>query len=353
MAQGHNQHGQSDGARLVVLDGLRGIAALMVLMVHFEGLSGETWLFERCYLSVDFFFMLSGFVLTPMIENGASSVRQATLVMARRCARLWPLIGLGALFGTISHALLWGWPKVFDVLVLAMVGLPRIVPDTDLLTYPLNAPQWSLVVELAINALHLAVLRYLPTRTLVAISGLCWIVLAIAAHHFGSLQIGAHGNDWAFGFVRAGFAYPLGIALARNRGRLTTGTLPWWTSLALLPALLLVPKIARIDLSISDPVVIALFAGVLALGAAARPTAPLPRRLTWLGEISFPLYAVHFPILELVHIVTLDLPVAGRALALLAGLGMSFCVANVLAKSPFARGIRLPADRLRALNAAT
>lgn len=332
-------------ARLPVLDGLRGVAALIVLLLHFEALSGKTGLFERGYLAVDFFFMLSGFVLVPTFE-GARAAGPARSIMARRVLRLWPLIALGAALGTISHALFWGWPLTLGLLGLALAGVPRFIPGTDTMTYPLNQPQWSLVAELAINALHLAVLRHLRTRMVLALSAACWLALVLASGHFGTLQLGSQGDDWAFGLVRAGFAYPLGIALARHRTALREAPvlrrLPWWSALGLLPLIVVLPALVGVSAAQSDPLVIALFAPVLACGIAARPRGSLPASLAWLGAISFPLYAVHFPLLELAHVLADGLPALARAPVLLAALGGSLGLAHLLARSPLVRGVRLP-----------
>ncbi|WP_408591190.1 acyltransferase family protein [Novosphingobium sp.] len=353
MAQGHNQHGEIDGARLIVLDALRGIAALMVLMMHFQALSGHAGLFARSYLAVDFFFMLSGFVLVPTMESPMLSARSTAHVLARRFARLWPLIVLGAVLGVFSHAIFWGWPLALGALVIAALGIPRLVPGTEAMTYPLNQPQWSLVVELAINVLHLAILRRLGQRSLLMIAAMCWIALAIAAGDFGALDLGSSGNDWALGFLRAGFAYPLGIVLARKRARIPKITLPWWSAIAALALLVLAPPLLGLNSRWSDPVVIALFVPVLVVGATAQLAGGLPANLRWLGAISFPLYAVHFPILELAHALADGLPVLMRAPFLLAALFGSLGFAHVLTRSPLAHGLRWHGDRKRALNAAT
>ncbi len=334
------KHKREDaGTRLVLLDGLRGIAAIMVLMLHFDDLSGVSGLFSHGYLAVDFFYMLSGFVLVPLIEHSKANLAPARL-MARRVLRLWPLMAFGVCIGLAVHGMVWTLEVELPLLAMAMLYIPRL--EGSLLTFPLNQPQWSLLVELAANLAHVLVLRHIKTRGLLLLSALCWLALLAASLHAGSLQIGSAGNDWLLGFVRAGFAYPLGIVLARHRARLTIPAMRWWIPPAMLIAALLVPAIPGLPDALMDPLALLAFPAVLAAGAATAVPSDIGRRLTWLGGISFPLYATHFPILEGAHVLGDGLPVHLRAPLLLGALGTAVLLAHLLARSPLATGFRLP-----------
>lgn len=330
---------QNVGSRLVMLDGLRGMAAIMVLMLHFDDLSGVSGLFSHGYLAVDFFYMLSGFVLVPLIEHSQAAVDPARL-MARRLLRLWPLMALGVGIGLAVHGMVWKLEVELPLLAMALLYIPRV--EGSLLTFPLNQPQWSLLVELAANLVHVLILRHIRTRGLLALSALCWLALMGASLQAGSLHLGSAGNDWLLGFVRAGFAYPLGIVLARHRARLLFPIMRWWLAPAMLVAALLVPAIPGLPDALMDPLAILIFPAVLAAGAATAVPGEVAHRLTWLGGISFPLYATHFPILEAAHVVGDSLPVHFRAPLLLGALGAAVLLAHLLARSPLANGFRLP-----------
>ena len=79
--------------RFVALDSWRGIAALMVAAYHFEA----TWhghgasLLANSYLFVDFFFVLSGFVIAHAYGAKINSARDLAAFAVRRFGRLWPL----------------------------------------------------------------------------------------------------------------------------------------------------------------------------------------------------------------------------------------------------------------------
>ncbi|MEO0033494.1 MAG: hypothetical protein RIS94_3252 [Pseudomonadota bacterium] len=330
---------QPPAGRIVALDGLRGIAAIIVLMLHFDDLSGASGVFGHGYMAVDFFFMLSGFVLVPQIEGPRAA--PAGRLMLQRLSRLWPLMALGVLIGAATHAAAWGAPAVLPLIPLALLYLPRL--DGTLMTFPLNQPQWSLQIELAANVAHLLLLRHVRTPVLLVLSALCWVVLLKASLDTGSLQVGSNGQDWLYGFVRAGFAYSLGIALGRNR--LARRDLAWWIAPVLLVATLLLPAIPGVNDALVDPLSLLAFPAVIAAGASANVPAQVAPRLTWLGAISFPLYATHFPILEAAHVLADDLPVVVRAPVFLGALGLCVWIAHWLARSPLARGFRLPSLR--------
>src|SRR5829696_5276358 len=91
---------QPGPTRLASLDGLRGVAAVIVLMFHFEQSHGTRSLFASGYLAVDFFFLLSGFVLVGPFEGGKTGPRRSnSATMIARFLRFWPLMALGVAMG--------------------------------------------------------------------------------------------------------------------------------------------------------------------------------------------------------------------------------------------------------------
>ncbi|MDF8334127.1 acyltransferase family protein [Novosphingobium cyanobacteriorum] len=341
--------GTAGGGRLVGLDGLRGIAAIFVLMLHFDDLSGVRGVFAHGYLAVDFFYMLSGFVLVAPIE-AAPRQNSALRFMVARVARLWPLMALGVLLGIATHASAWGFAPVLPLIAMALFHVPRL--DGNAMTFPLNQPQWSLEVELAANAAHLLLLRRLSVTGLLLISASCWIVLLPVSLREGSMQLGSQGDDWIYGFVRAGFAYPLGVVLGRHCFTATRRATHWLVAPALLLAVLLLPSLPGLPDALMDLLALLVFPAVLAAGALANVPPGIAQRFSWLGGISFPLYATHFPILEAAHVVGDTLPLALRAPLFLCALAACVWIAHLIAKSPLSRGIPLPLPRVKQLQGA-
>ena len=95
------------------LDGLRGIAALVVVWFHlFEGFATSS-IDQRCnhgYLAVDFFFLLSGFVLSYAYDGRLRSISAAQRLsfgsfLRRRIIRLHPMLLLGLVWGAVAFVL--------------------------------------------------------------------------------------------------------------------------------------------------------------------------------------------------------------------------------------------------------
>src|ERR1700681_3354917 len=95
----------SDHGRYVILDGMRGIAALTVMVFHYTSHT-DYELLKNAPVAVDLFFILSGFVLCfsygdKIYKNEIGFME----FMLRRLIRLYPMLILGLLIGTIAVCL--------------------------------------------------------------------------------------------------------------------------------------------------------------------------------------------------------------------------------------------------------
>ena len=333
-------HQSARGTRLVQFDGLRGLAALFVLLFHFSNIAGEASLFSRGYLAVDFFFMLSGFVLVPVFEADRGAASPAGLLMGR-VLRFWPLLAFGALIGVLVHAADYHLPGAAGLLLAHLLLEPG--GDPNLPIFPLNQAHWSLWCELLLNALHLWILRKLGMRALLCTAALCWLFAAVLAFGHGSLDVGAGPTTFMAGLFRATSAYAFGIVLRRSgAGQSAGAALPWWTAPAAMAVLMVAPPALGIPARYSDPLIALLFIAVLACAAGARLPDKLVGPCQWLGALSFPLYAVHFPVLEAPKVLFAQ-PGEPAGLGLrLAAVGLAIGLAVLLARSPLAGGLKLP-----------
>ena len=91
-------------SRLSGLDALRGVAAIMVVLLHVNHLAGDAGWFTAGYLAVDLFFMLSGYVLARTFDRRLESDLSAMDFLVIRLRRLWPVMAVGALLGLVSFA---------------------------------------------------------------------------------------------------------------------------------------------------------------------------------------------------------------------------------------------------------
>jgi len=325
--------------RLPLLDGMRGIAAIAVMLFHEAGLHGPRGFLSHSFLAVDFFLLLSGFVLARAFEPRFAKGLGTRAFMAMRLKRLYPLMALGTVLGA-AHALLGGQAggDVAQLLAMGLLFVPMLAGPAEI--FPLNGPQWSLLTELAINLAHASGLARLPRLALLAISGASALLILRAAMRYGTLDLGWQQVGIWVGPVRAGFGYVLGIVLARTISPAVSATrLAWLAPLVLLPAMMwtmaLFPPVPGLFadwavLTAGFPLLL-----VLALRTGA-PDAATPI-LDWLGRLSFPLYAVHLPLLGLAALVAkahpdLALPVR------LAGVVLALGAAAWLGKAPVSRG---------------
>jgi peptidoglycan/LPS O-acetylase OafA/YrhL len=279
----------------LAMDGLRGIAAIAVAGMHVLDHLQTSFELVHAYLAVDFFFMLSGFVIAHAYDRSLASnfgVRQFMLI---RFIRLYPLIALGIVVGAIS--LICGGITPSGVIkAAAMNGL--MLPTTVLLNirplaFPVNSPMWSLAFEVWINLAYASVFRYFTnTRVLITV-----VLSAFAT--FGSclvlhgLNVGFDFNDYYLGIIRVVFPFFTGILLGRllSRRQFRTG----WAHLT-IAALMVILLWPGLDFPLYDAfIVLVFFPSIIAASAFAAPNHFLDPIWRYLGNISYPLYALHYP----------------------------------------------------------
>lgn len=312
-----------------LLDGLRGVAALVVVWYHvFEGFatSPVDQCFNHGYLAVDFFFILSGFVVGYAYDDRWKTTLTARGFFKRRLVRLHPMVVLGAVLGAITFAVQgmvkWdGTPVPFPMLMLAVLfGLFLIpaVPGSGAEVrgngemFPLNGPCWSLFFEYIGNILYAVAIRRLPTKALAALTALSGIGLAAFAVLNGSgywhLGVGwtlADGN-LPGGLLRLMFSFNAGLLVSRVFRPVRIKGAFWICSLTVV-ALLSVPHVGGTDNlwmnGIYDSVcVILVFPALVWLGASGKAAGKgTSGACKFMGGISYPLYVVHYPFMYLFY----------------------------------------------------
>lgn len=299
--------------RFWMLDGLRGIAALMVLAHHLELiLLGQPLFFGHGYLAVDFFFLLSGFVVAHVFEPKLHDGMGISAFLQERAERLYPMMALGVIAGCGAAAI--GALTVSQPaarLVLQLIGLP--FPVAAGAAFAFNPVQWSLFVEFVVNIVHVTLLVRWRMRALAALVLLSAAALVANAWWFGSLGLGWTLPSLAGGLLRGVFGYSAGVLLYRLH---LAGHLPAWrvspiVLAVILPALLLLAGLPMLTWRwYVDPMIV-LLAGPLLLVVSinSRMNSSSRQVSAWIGGLSYPLYAVQDPLLySLRH-------AAGRALS--------------------------------------
>lgn len=319
------------------LHSLRGLAAVAVLLFHAQAVLGFQ-LAPSGYLAVDLFFILSGFVIAhsydPRFEAGLGA---RTFILAR-AARFWPLFALGTAFGAawlvleniVAPPAALSIPEVIGFSLMALAYVPAPAAG-DL--FPLNVPAWSLFFELIVNAgfalfFALSKTRWLPGVVAVSAAGLALVL----AFDLFDVQL--------WGGVRAVYGFALGVLLYRSRW--SPARLPAWLVIAAVCATFALPEgkwVEAVCVFLLYPFAIATLA--FAEGGTSN------RLLAFLGDLSFPLYALHYPILQAALGVSghLALPAWLIGSAALAGCFVTAWLGEVLVDRPIRRALKRGAPR--------
>ena len=346
----------------LILDGLRGAAALMVLWYHvFEGFAfaGGTMIenFNHGHLGVDFFFMLSGFVIsyayddrwktTRLHDNKTTSGGGLTIgsFFKRRLIRLQPMVMMGALIGLITYLIQGGvrwdgthmpihWTMIAFLLAMFLIpaypGAPYDVRGNGEM-YPLNGPSWSLFFEYIGNILYALFIRKLSDKklaALVGITGALWIgfvVFDVSGYDMIGIGWTLDAVNFFGGLLRMMFPFTLGMLLSRNFNdnsqrstvnkttsvcpcfKLFVGKNVFWISIVVMFVLFSMPYISKTgDISVNGvyelSCIIFVFPLIVWFGAAGNVMNKISMKICkFLGDISYPLYIVHYPVMYLFY----------------------------------------------------
>ncbi len=324
-----------------LLDGLRGVAAMLVVIYHIfegfafaEGVNGEgsglITTFNHGHIAVDFFFILSGFVISYAYDDRWHKMSLGGF-FKRRLIRLHPMLVMGAIIGAVSFLLTgsmrWdgsvtpvGWTMMAMLLTMFMIpAVPGAAYEVrgNGEMFPLNGPSWSLFFEYIGNVLYALIIRRLSTKMLAVLAVVlgvihAWIFVGDLSG-YDSVGIGwtiDTINFWG-GFVRMLFPFTVGMLLARTfKPRKVKGA--FWKCSILLVAIFAMPYIAsESNLSINslyEVICIAtIFPFIVWLGACGEGGNGYTGRInSFLGELSYPLYIVHYPIMYVFYAWLID-----------------------------------------------
>ena len=322
-----------------LLDGLRGVAAILVLFYHvFEGLafaestngagSGLITTLNHGHIAVDFFFILSGFVISYAYDDRWAKM-STWQFFKRRLVRLHPMLVMGAVIGAIAFAIAgfekwadkgvtpFGWVMLAMLLTMFMIpavpGVPYEVRGNGEM-FPLNGPAWSLFFEYIGNILYALVIRRLSTKilTILAVVLGCLHTWFFVGNVSGYDMVGVgwtinEVNFWG-GLIRMLFPFTVGMLLARTfKPRKVRGA--FWICCVMLVVLFAVPYIAPFensDISVNSlyevVCIVAVFPFIVWLGACGGMASSFTSKVSKvLGDLSYPLYIVHYPIMYIFY----------------------------------------------------
>ncbi len=310
--------------RYDLLDGLRGVAALMVLLYHIfnDSKSFFVWPtpvneFYHSFLGVDFFFILSGFVMGYAYDMQWNRMSLGGFIK-RRLIRLHPMVVIGVLVGVIAFmvqgCVRWDgtsvplqsvlWAMLLSLFLIPSPGSMDVRGNTEM--YPLNGSHWSLFFEYIGSLLYALMLRRLPTKWLKI-----WVLLSIILLGTYSFLQEAGGllYGWSIepmnmlgGLLRMLYAYPMGLLMARlfrqHKPETIEGHVFLKSSIALV-MLLAMPVIGgkTVETIYQLFCVVVCFPSIIWYAARGKATGMRQKVISFISRLSYPLYAIHFPII--------------------------------------------------------
>ena len=327
----------SSKPRYEILDGLRGVAAMLVVAFHmFEIYSKgpDYQILNHGYLAVDFFFVLSGFVIGYAYDDRWDRMSLGNF-FKRRLIRLHPMLVLGTLFGALTFYLSDSeafplvsetpWWKLVLITLLALTMLPAL-KSWDIRgwseTNALNGVTWSLLYEYIANILYALFIRHFSKTVLmvfVAVSAFLTLDLTLNLDVFGLLAgrsgaantvIGGWVIDPEQGYiavVRLLYPFFCGLLLSRM-GRLIKVRGGFWWCSVLVFVILCMPCIPGGEKGtwtcgngIYNAVcILFIFPLIVSMGAGSTVTDSRSIAVCkFLGKISYPLYITHQPLIYL------------------------------------------------------
>lgn len=306
-----------------ILDGLRGVAALLVVAFHLceaHATSHLDQLINHGYLAVDFFFLLSGFVIGYAYDDRWPRLTLKDFFKVR-LIRLQPMVVLGMVIGAgcfyFQDSLLW--PTIHQVPVWKMLLVMAIgftlLPVPGALDirgwqemHPLNGPGWSLFFEYIANILYALGVRKLSNA---ALAGLVLLAGVALVHLAVTSPVGDVIGGWSLepaqlriGFTRMLYPFFAGLLLSRVAALPRVKHAFRWSAW-LLVLVLAFPRVGGAthlwQNGLYDSLsIVLLFPLVVWLGASGRLAGPGASRLcAFLGAISYPIYITHYPLIYL------------------------------------------------------
>lgn len=285
-----------------ILDGMRGLAALAIVIFHFM-----EWVFPDInknfighgFLAVDFFFCLSGFVIGYAYDDRIGKIGIGSF-FKRRLIRLHPLVIFGSVLGLLGLFLdPYATPVSFGIGKLALlficslllIPLP-IMEERFYNNFSLNAPAWSLFWEYVANIVYAFILYRLGRRSLFVLTILAAAGICFVSYSAGNLLGGWSKDNFFDGGVRVAYSFSVGLLIFRSNWIIKNRI--GFLGLAVLLSLAFVMPGSQWNWLTELLVVLFYFPLLVSLGAGSVLSSRLKSVCTFSGNISYPLYMTHY-----------------------------------------------------------
>ena len=320
----------------ILLDGLRGIASIIVLLYHLLEayyLGSINQPLKHGYMAVDFFYVLSGFVISYSYDDRWEKMTFKDFIK-RRLIRLHPMVIFSTFLGTLLFY--FQSSETFNLinetsllkLLLVMLWCFTLIPlptKFDIRgwkeTNPLNSPIWTLQWEYFGNIFYALIIRRLNIFFLCILTFFSSILIILITFNIDLLHIFNDRSDYLkytilggwcllkghiqIGLSRLLYSLSIGILISRKK-MLIKLKYGFFFSFFFLVLLLFMPwvgndKILWTNGLYETIVILVLFPLIvsIAAGSEINKDSFLFKINKFLGDISYPLYMVHYPLIYL------------------------------------------------------
>jgi len=286
-----------------ILDGLRGIAALAIVVFHFM-----EWIYPDAsqnfighgFLAVDFFFCLSGFVIGYAYDDRIGKMGIIEFFKSR-LIRLHPLVILGAVLGLLGFlfdpfgvgSTIYSTGRVILLFLCSFFLIPfPVMEERAFNLFGLNAPSWSLFWEYIANIFYALILYKLSRRFILVLAILATAVLCFVGYRAGNLLGGWAGENFWDGSARIFFSFLAGLLIYRYN--LIIKNRLGFIGLSVLLLLAFIMPYFEWNWLAELIVVIVYFPLLVSLGAGSWLSLRLKKVCVFSGQISYPLYMTHY-----------------------------------------------------------
>lgn len=287
----------------LILDGLRGVAAIAVVIFHFM-----EWVFAdfsknfiaHGFLAVDFFFCLSGFVIAYAYDDriGRTGVVE---FFKSRLIRLHPLVILGSVLGLLAFLFDpfvspgddYGINRLAVLFISSILMIPApIMEERAFNLFGLNAPAWSLFWEYVANIVYALVLVRIAPRVLIGLTLVAAVLLGFVSYDAGNLLGGWAGENFWDGGARVFYSFLAGVLIFRYQ-LIIPNKLGFFLLAPLLSLAFLMPW-GDWNWLAELMVVVIYFPLIVSLGAGSSLSKMLEGMCRFSGDLSYPLYMTHY-----------------------------------------------------------
>ncbi|MHA4810447.1 acyltransferase family protein [Flavitalea flava] len=286
-----------------ILDGLRGIAALAIVVFHFMEVAYSDYsknFIGHGFLAVDFFFCLSGFVIGYAYDDRIGKMGVLEFFKSR-IIRLHPLVILGSVLGLLSylfdpfniHEALNGADQIILLFLGSIFLIPMpVMPERYFNLFSFNAPSWSLFWEYIANIFYAFVLYKISRRYLIILLILAAAALFFVSHRSEGLLGGWSGQTFWDGCARISFSFLAGLLIYRSNWIIKTKL--GFVGMCFLLILAFIMPYSKWNWLTELMVVLFYFPLLISLGAGATLAPGLKKLCLFSGKISYPLYMTHY-----------------------------------------------------------